>query len=816
MVVMATKFGLMAAAGVGVVALGAELSGVLGLIPAAGFAGGTALAALALGTRGFGEAMKNLDDPEKFNEALAKLSPTARDTARAIRELAPAWREMQQGVQNFLFMEVADRLEGLSNRYLPMLGRTFNDVAGNINEALHGVIDLLMETGRQADLKLILDQSAQAVENLSRLFVPLVAIIIDLGVVGAPIFTDLTAKVAGLAERFAAFISNARQTGQLREWILTGLQAVKDLWVIMDLLIGTVINLVAALGGPDTLLGVLTLVAEALNKTSAFIRDNTAWLGPLAAAIGAVMAVWKLYNITVGIVTAVQGSAFLKMIAGGVAWVATATAQILTIVAKWLWLGVQATFHALKVAAAWLLTTGASAAAAVASTAATVLKIIGQWLLMAAQSALHAAKVAASWLLTTGAAAATAIAQTTVTVGRILAQWLLMAGQAALHGAKVAGAWLLTHGAQAAAAIAGTARAVGAILAQWALLAARSVLSAGRLAVAWLLTHGAAAAAAIAGIARTVGLMLVQWALLAAQSVARAVIAAGAWFIAMGPVGWVIAAIVGLVAIIVANWDRIVAAFKAGATWVMNILRALPGQIVSIFTGAMNWLISAGANLVAGLWNGWNSAWAGFWNTVAGIVRAIFNFFAPSYQWLLSAGKNLLIGLWNGIASMGGWLWDQVQRWANSVISGIKSFFGLGSPSRITAQYGEWLVEGLGNGIDANDSAVRSATTMAKTVLGAVNDTLADGSNLTAGISTSLTPGGAAALTSRTPALAAGGAASAAALASAADRQARTALAASTSGSGTHIELNTFNPIAEKASDTEARKLRAAAAAGGL
>ena len=47
------------------------------------------------------------------------------------------------------------------------------------------------------------------------------------------------------------------------------------------------------------------------------------------------------------------------------------------------------------------------------------------------------------------------------------------------------------------------------------------------------------------------------WVLMGIQSMLAAGRMALAWFIALGPIGWVIAAVVGLAAIIIANWDKI-------------------------------------------------------------------------------------------------------------------------------------------------------------------------------------------------------------------------------------------------------------------
>ena len=66
---------------------------------------------------------------------------------------------------------------------------------------------------------------------------------------------------------------------------------------------------------------------------------------------------------------------------------------------------------------------------------------------------------------------------------------------------------------------------------------------------------------------------------------------------------------------------------------------------------------------------------------------------------LLSIGKDLVSGLWNGINDKLKWLKDKISGFASSVLDGIKSFFGVNSPSKETAWVGEMLDEGLAKGV---------------------------------------------------------------------------------------------------------------------
>jgi hypothetical protein len=60
-----------------IVTAAGQLSGVLGLIPAAAGAAGLAIGSLKIATLGFGDAIKAVGDPEKFAESLQTLTPAA-------------------------------------------------------------------------------------------------------------------------------------------------------------------------------------------------------------------------------------------------------------------------------------------------------------------------------------------------------------------------------------------------------------------------------------------------------------------------------------------------------------------------------------------------------------------------------------------------------------------------------------------------------------------------------------------------------------------------------------------------------------------
>lgn len=87
---------------------------------------------------------------------------------------------------------------------------------------------------------------------------------------------------------------------------------------------------------------------------------------------------------------------------------------------------------------------------------------------------------------------------------------------------------------------------------------------------------------------------------------------------------------------------------------------------------------------------------------------------------LIDAGANLLHGLWEGISGAASWLWEKVSGWASSLVSGIKDFFGIHSPSTVFAEIGGNMADGVGVGFTDNMGGVEGDMTAAMGGAGAL------------------------------------------------------------------------------------------------
>ncbi|MFI5808877.1 phage tail tape measure protein [Streptomyces sp. NPDC051561] len=371
----------------------------------------------------------------------------------------------------------------------------------------------------------------------------------------------------------------------------------------------------------------------------------------------------------------------------------------------------------------------------------------------------------AEWVASLGSAFATAgafISQHStafsIVAGIITAIFLptliVLAVQAGITAAAVVTSWVTQTAAGATAAV--------------RFLATNALLLAG-----WIAQGTGALAAA--------GRVVAAWVLMGVQSMIQGARMAAAWVLAMGPVGWIIAAIVALVALVVGNWDTIVSATKTAWDWVWNKIKGVGKFLLDLF---LNFTL---VGIIIKHWDsikaGTQRAWDAVVNWVKGIPGKIVDFFLNwtlvgliIKHWdsiktgvarkavelvayvkglperlgravgnlgrlLYDKGVDTVKGMWNGIKSMGAWLGRQLVSFAKNMIPGpIAKALGIHSPSRVMARsVGRWIPAGIVAGIRSGQGDLdRTMTNLVKptpapafagTVAGAPTFGMAPGNN---------------------------------------------------------------------------------------
>nr|DAF19599.1 MAG TPA: tail tape measure [Caudoviricetes sp.] len=181
-----------------------------------------------------------------------------------------------------------------------------------------------------------------------------------------------------------------------------------------------------------------------------------------------------------------------------------------------------------------------------------------------------------------------------------------------------------------------------------------------------------------------------------------------------------------------------IAMVKACVPLMVEALLALLQSLIDGITAKIPDLATSGANLIAAMINGMasqavtiiNAAWDAVITFINGfadaidqkgpelqaavnkLIKAIINFikngltgmanqFAPQAG---TIGRNIINGVVNGVASVAGNLYNKMRNVASSALSSFKSTLGIHSPSRVFATAAGFIVAGIVQGIDRNQS----------------------------------------------------------------------------------------------------------------
>lgn len=89
------------------------------------------------------------------------------------------------------------------------------------------------------------------------------------------------------------------------------------------------------------------------------------------------------------------------------------------------------------------------------------------------------------------------------------------------------------------------------------------------------------------------------------------------------------------------------------------------------------------------------------------IISAIVSGLQALMGGIVDVGRAIVEGIWQGISGAAGWLIDKIGGWASSVLSSVKSFFGIHSPSRVFRdEVGLMLAQGMALGISKGEREV--------------------------------------------------------------------------------------------------------------
>lgn len=581
----------------------AVVGGLLATLPAivAGF--GLAIGAIAVGTKGFFAALGASGDPAAFEEALKKLTPAAQSAARALAEFKEPLAEIRKVVQERLFEGMDETFRSLKE-LLPGIKSGLSGAANGIRGMVQEWAKMATTQESQDDLTRIGVNVASGLREMKPVLADVGSVLKDFAVVGSSLFTEWGNEIAGVTGRFREWSAEARKTGEMREWIENALEKLKQMGrVIADVWAGFS-NISEAMRGGREFLDIVEQMTQSFREFTEEVAVQEAFknigkvlgqivdvgtdvFGELFRTIGRVLKdampfiqqfVHVLGVVLMGIIRTVgpmlQGLARFfsenkEVIAPLViALIGLVTAFKLAATASKGIIAIKESFIAMKAAVKILKNVAKAIGAFVLDVLKGTVKVVAYLATQIAAFAKWSAKVIA-------------------------------------HAAKASAAWI----ASALKSMAFTAR-------YYAIMAAQAIAAFVRMTVA-----------AVANAAKTAAAWVAAWVRMAAAATLNAIRMAAAWVIAMGPIGWIIAAVIALVALIILNWDAIVAATKAAWDWVWKLVSDVITAVVDFVKEGIDFIVDifwtvvdAVGSALGGLWDVITGAFAGPINWVIGII----------------------------------------------------------------------------------------------------------------------------------------------------------------------------------------------------
>jgi len=176
--------------------------------------------------------------------------------------------------------------------------------------------------------------------------------------------------------------------------------------------------------------------------------------------------------------------------------------------------------------------------------------------------------------------------------------------------------------------------------------------------------------------------------------------------------GLLVAILGALPLLISAGIDLFFALVEAMPEIIIGIVGEIPKIITSIQAAVISSapeLIMAGIQLFLALIAAMPVIIVEIVGAIPPIIVAIVEAIIESVPKLIEAGAELIRGLWQGIKDMGGWLRDKISGFFGGVVDDIKNFFGIASPSRVFAEMGKNLGQGMAEGIVSSTKDVERA-----------------------------------------------------------------------------------------------------------
>lgn len=247
-----------------------QLSGVLGLLPAAISGAAFSIGTLKLAFYGVGDALKDMmdSDPKKFLEDIANMAPAAAQSMLQIAQFRDMFKAGAGAVQQSFFEKIAADIAPLIQTWFPTVISAMSQVAGIFGDFARQFAGILAQPQTMAAFTAFIDNISNGLRALQPALAPMVSIFTTLTQVGSSFFEQIGGNISQFVGQLAQMVNQAAASGRLQEWIQTGINAFGNLVRIVEN-VGSAFNTVMTMAdrfGGGGLLGWLDKVTAEFDR----------------------------------------------------------------------------------------------------------------------------------------------------------------------------------------------------------------------------------------------------------------------------------------------------------------------------------------------------------------------------------------------------------------------------------------------------------------------------------------------------------------------------------------------------------------------
>ncbi|HDR7517047.1 hypothetical protein [Bacillus mobilis] len=152
--------------------------------------------------------------------------------------------------------------------------------------------------------------------------------------------------------------------------------------------------------------------------------------------------------------------------------------------------------------------------------------------------------------------------------------------------------------------------------------------------------------------------------------------------------------------------NTILSAVRIFVNFIVDSFNKIKNTIFSVIGACKDFIVSSFSVIKKVMTN----AFTGIVDTVTKVFSTVGSIVKNVAKDALSWGKDIIAGVGEGMASMGGWIADKAKGVVSAIPKAVKKFFGIQSPSRLMMEFGGFITEGLGVGMENMIPAVDRAS----------------------------------------------------------------------------------------------------------